>query len=108
MRARGLRRSEASICSIAMSGWPASILSTPLANHPRVVRVERQGTINQRHHGTDILAEISQRVGDMHQDDRVVVSYFQGSPGEISALQAVRRRIFAPVVIYQQKATVRR
>jgi len=63
MRARGLRRSEASICSIAMSGWPASILSTPLANHPRVVRVERQGTINQRHHGTDILAEISQRVG---------------------------------------------
>src|SRR6516165_4056560 len=64
----------------------------------REVRVKRQGTIDQRHHGTDILAEISQRVGDMHQDDRVVASDFQGSPGEIDSLQAGRCRILAPAV----------
>ena len=30
MRARGLRRSAASTCSIAMSGWPAHSLRAPL------------------------------------------------------------------------------
>src|SRR6516164_800112 len=34
-RERGLRRSAAPRCSIAMSGWPAHILSVPLMCQPR-------------------------------------------------------------------------
>src|SRR5262249_21960006 len=34
-RARGLRRSAASTCSIAMSGWPAQALRMPLTSQPR-------------------------------------------------------------------------
>src|SRR3954447_3486558 len=33
-----------------------------------VVRVERQGAVNQRHHGADVLAEMGQRVGGSHQE----------------------------------------
>ena len=33
--ARGLRRSAMSICSIAISGWPAHYLRTPLMCQPR-------------------------------------------------------------------------
>jgi len=41
----------------------------------RVVRVEHQGTIEQRHHGTDVLAEISQRMGGSYQNARVVAGH---------------------------------
>jgi len=67
----------------------------------REVRVERQGTVNQRHHGVDIFAEIGQREGDIRQNVRVVAGHFQGSPGEIGALPTVRLRIFAPAVPYE-------
>ena len=64
----------------------------------REVRVERQGAIDQRHHGADVLAEIGQREGGIRQDARIVAGHFQGSPCEIGALQTVRLRIFAPTV----------
>ena len=64
----------------------------------RETRVERQCAIDQRHHRADILTEIGQRQGGIRQDARVVAGHFQGSPGEIGALQAVSRRIFAPIV----------
>jgi len=35
VRTRGLRRNEASACSIAMSDWPAHNLSVPLTSQPR-------------------------------------------------------------------------
>ena len=73
----------------------------------REVRVERQGTVDQRHHGADVLAEIGQREGGIRQDARVVAGHFQGSPGEIDALQTVRLRIFAPTVKKQPKTADR-
>src|ERR1700730_13312460 len=64
----------------------------------RKIRIQRQRTINQRHHATDVLAEIGKRKGGIRQDSRVVTGHFQGSPCEISALQTVHLRIFAPTV----------
>jgi hypothetical protein len=32
---------------------------------PREIRVDREGTVNQRHHRTDILAEIGQRFAQL-------------------------------------------
>ena len=57
-----------------------------------------KGTVDQRHHGADILAEIGQCLGSIRQDARIVASHFQGSPGEIDALETVCLRIFAPTV----------
>src|SRR4051812_6161575 len=79
-------------------------LARPIPQHttdqpaPRVVRVEGQGTINQRRHGADVLAEISQRESSIRQGARVIAGHLKGSFGEIGALQAVRLRIFAPTV----------
>src|SRR5215831_19652273 len=69
------------------------------ANVPatRVVRVERQRAVYKRRRA-DILAEERQRERGIRQDARVVAGHFQGSPGEISAFQTVRRRIFATTV----------
>jgi hypothetical protein len=50
-----------------------------------VVRIQRQGLVNQRHHGADVLAEIGQREGGIRQDAPIVAGYFQGSPREIGA-----------------------
>ena len=49
-------------------------------------------------HRADVLAEIAQREGGIRQDARIVAGHFQGAPGEIGALPAVRLRIFAPAV----------
>jgi len=64
----------------------------------REVRVERQATINQRHHRTDVFAEIGERVGGIHQDVGIVAGYLQGPSRKIDALQTVSLRIFAPAV----------
>src|SRR5215472_14322161 len=37
-------------------------------------RIECQRPIDQPDHGVDVLAEICERVGGMHQDDRVVAT----------------------------------
>ena len=73
----------------------------------RVVRVEREGTINQRHHRADVLAKIGQRFGGIRQDPRIVAGHFQGSPREIGALQTIRLPIFAPTVKKQPKTAER-
>src|SRR5215831_2025734 len=72
-----------------------------------VVRVERQGAVNQCHHGADVLAEIGQRLGGMRQDARLVAGRFQGSPGEVNALQTDCRPVFAPAVMKQPITAIR-
>src|SRR5215469_5045621 len=69
----------------------------------REIRVERQGTIDQRYHRADVLAEIGQCEGGIRQRARVVAGHFQGSPREIAALQTVRLPIFAATVNKQSK-----
>src|SRR5262249_47960997 len=64
----------------------------------RGIRVERQGTVDQRHHRADVRAEIAQRDGGISQDARVVPVHFQGAPGELDALKAIRRGVFAAIV----------
>ena len=65
---------------------------------PRKIRVEREGAVDQRHHRADVLAVIGQRIGGIGQDAWVAPGHFQGSPGEIGALQTVHLWIFAPTV----------
>src|SRR5712664_3946155 len=72
---------------------PQAAADVPAAGE---ARVERQCTIDQVHHGADVLAEISQRLCGIRQYARIVAGHFQGSPREIGALQTVRLRIFAP------------
>src|SRR5215472_18310058 len=73
----------------------------------RIIRIERQGTVDQRRHGTDILAEIGKRMGCIRQDARIVAGHFQGSPCEFGALHAVRLSIFATIVTEQPKTALR-
>src|ERR1700751_5354949 len=54
------------------------------------IRVEREGTVGQCHHGAYVLAKIGQRLGCICQDAGVVARYFESPPGEINTLQAVR------------------
>src|SRR5271156_5616858 len=61
------------------------------------IRVQYEGTINQRHHGADILAEIGQRQGGIHEDTRIVATHLQGSPRETGALEPVPLPVFAPI-----------
>ena len=48
-----------------------------------------------------------QRLGGIRQDARVVAGRFQGSPGEVNALQTVCRPVFAPAVMKQPIAAIR-
>jgi hypothetical protein len=73
----------------------------------REIRVEREGTVDQCHHGADVLAKIGQRLGSIREDARVVARHFEGSPGEINTLQTVRRRIVAATVKKQPKTAIR-
>src|SRR4029077_10686678 len=69
-----------------------------------VVWVECQCTVNQCHHGADVLAEIRQCMGGSYQDRRVVAGHFQSSPREIKTLQTVPSRIFTPAVPNEPKS----
>jgi hypothetical protein len=73
----------------------------------RVVWVERQGTVDQRHHIADVLAEMVKREGGSGQDTRIVAGHFQRSPGEIGTLPNVRLPIFAPIVEKQPLTAMR-
>ena len=72
----------------------------------REIRIERQGTIDQCHHGADVLAKIGQRLGSIRQNARVLARHFESSPGEINTLQAVHRWIVAPTVKNQPKTAI--
>ena len=64
----------------------------------REIRIQRKGTIDQRHHRIDVLAETGKCLGGIRQNARVVTGHPEGAPGEISALQTVRRRIITPAI----------
>jgi hypothetical protein len=74
---------------------------------PREIRVEGEGTVNQRHHRADILAEIRQRFCGIRQDPGAVAGNFQSSPREIGAFQTIRIAIVAPIVKKQPKTAER-
>jgi hypothetical protein len=61
-------------------------------------QVERERTVHQPDHGTDVLAEIRQHEGGVGEDARVVLGYLECLPSEIAGLAAVRLRLFGPAV----------
>ncbi len=60
-------------------------------------RGERQGAVDQRHHGADILAEIGQNKGGVGQDARVVPRHLERLPGKIDRF-AGGLRLFGPAL----------
>src|SRR6516164_3645613 len=72
-----------------------------------VIWIEREGTVNQSDHRTDVFAEIGQRVAGIRQDAWVLAGHFKGSPREIGALRTIRLRIFAATVQKQPDAACR-
>ena len=70
---------------------PKSGTDVPAA---RKARVERKRAIYQRHHRTEILADICQRISGIRQDGRVVPSYCQSPSGEIGSFAFACFRIF--------------
>src|SRR5215469_6557949 len=70
----------------------------------REARVEREGAIDQRHHRTDVLAEIRQRSGGIGKDARIIAGDLQGPPRKIDALPRVPGGIRAPAVGDESKA----
>src|SRR5260370_42491918 len=73
-----------------------------------VARVERQRTVDQPDHGTEVLAGLSQHDGGDGEDARVVLRHLERLPGEIAALAAGRLRFFAPTGNYERQMASRR
>src|SRR6266481_3195361 len=61
-------------------------------------RVERQRTVDQRDHGTHILAEIGERESGIGERAGIVTGHLEGAPGEIGTLAAVHLGICAQPV----------
>jgi len=74
--------------------------SNGAANVPtaREIRVQRERTINQRHHGADVLTEIGQRLRGIRESYRIVPGHLGGSSGEIGTFQTVCHRIVTATV----------
>src|SRR5260370_1890843 len=61
-----------------------------------VARIERQRTINQRRHCTDVLTEIAQRSGSIGQHSRIVPGDLKRALSAIDALSTINLRVSAP------------
>src|SRR5229473_5287447 len=74
---------------------PQSAAAKPAA---RKARVQRQHPVDQPHHGTDVLAEIPQHVGDVSEDVRVVMRHLERLPRKIDGLAAICLWCFSPAI----------
>src|SRR5208283_6213430 len=80
---------------------PESAADQPAA---RVVRVEGESTVDQCHHGADVLAEIAKCEGGIRQNARIIAGHFEGSSCEVDALPTIYLPVFTPIVLKQPKA----
>src|SRR5438132_4428180 len=91
---------------IGLAGiYPEKAAHKPAAG---IARVERERTVDQPDHRTDILAEIRQYVGGVGEDARIVLPRLERSPSKINALAAECLRLFGPAVSDQRHVTHRR
>src|SRR6516164_8300101 len=70
----------------------------------REIWIERQSAVNQRYHGTDVLAEIGKRDGGIRQNPRIIAGHFKGSSREVDALPTIYLPVFTPTALKQPKA----
>ena len=63
-----------------------------------VARVERERAVDQPDHGTDIFAEVSQHIGGVDEDARVVLRRLERPPSKLYALATACLRRFCPAV----------
>ena len=70
----------------------------------REIWIEGQSTVNQCHHGPDVLAEIGKREGGIRQNPWIITSHFKGPSREADAFPTIHLPVFTPTVLKQPKA----
>src|SRR5215831_1193319 len=75
--------------------YPEKTADIPAAGE---ARVERERTVDQPDHGTDVLPELTQHESGVREDARVVLPRLERTPGKIYALAAGCLRRFGPTV----------
>src|SRR5438132_8066194 len=71
-------------------------------------RVERQRTVDQPDHRTEILAQLSQYIGSVGEDARVVLRHLERLPSEVDGLAAECLRLANPAVTDELHVAERR
>src|SRR6516162_7271864 len=69
----------------------------------REIWIEGQSTVNQCHHGPDVLAEIGKCERGIRQNARIVAGNFQSSSCEADPLPTIYLPVFTPTVLKQPK-----
>ena len=91
---------------IGMAGpKPESAAHIPAAGE---AQIERERTVDQPDHGTDVLAEIRQYVGGVGEDAGVVLPRLERLPREIGSLAAGYLWLFGPTFGHESPVTERR
>src|SRR5216684_2099199 len=91
---------------IGLAGkYPEKAACIPAASE---ARVERERTVDQPDHGTDVLAEKSQHEGGVGEDARVVLCHLERLPSKIGGLAAGYFRLFGPAVPDEPQVAHRR
>src|SRR6266550_685643 len=72
-----------------------------------VARIERERTIDQADHRTNILAEPRQHLGGIGEDSRVVLRLLECLPGKIAGLPMGYCRLFGPTLNDKPQVAVR-
>src|SRR5690242_20387557 len=73
----------------------------------REARVEREGTVDQPDHGADILAELTQHMGGVDENARVVLPRMERLPSKITGLAPGCLRLLGPAVSDEPQVAVR-
>src|SRR5438132_13860568 len=71
-----------------------------------VARVERERTVDNADHRTNILAEPREHLGGIGKDARVVLRHLQRLPSKIAGLAAGCLRLFGPAFDDEPQAAV--
>ena len=92
-------------CDIGLTGkYPKKAAPIPTAGE---AWVERERTVDQSHHRTDILAERRQYEGGVGEDARIVLPHLERLPSKIASLAAGCLRFFDPAVIDEHLVAIR-
>src|SRR5690349_10684361 len=84
--------------------YPEKTANIPAAGE---ARVERERTVDQPDHGTDVLPELTQHESGVREDAGVVLPRLERTPGKIYALAAGCLRRFSPTVSDQPQVADR-
>src|ERR1700730_13421853 len=91
-------------CEIGLAGPDPDVA----AHIPAVgiARVERERTVDQPDHGTDVLSEASQHKCGVGEDARVALPHLERLPSEVAGLATACLRVFGPALNDEPRVAV--